>query len=225
MKKLLLICLAAILCLGVLSGCKTQPVTEDANTDVNTNTNANANVIKPLPETTDITSLDNCTVSVSLKKGDAYVDDSGKMVMKVTVYSYELYDMADIASLKENDVIVRRNEEIKISEIERLESGLIRINGGEEKGGFDLASDESTVYYESGMNDAKAYYELGEIILPVSVDFRYIDESDIDGDAKEYYPGDFLTDSAGIEYNFVPNNTTIVIENGYIIKMNKVYIP
>ena len=52
------------------------------------------------------------------------------MVKDVTVYSYELYDMVDIASLKENDVIVRRNEEITVTEFERLDSGLVRINGG-----------------------------------------------------------------------------------------------
>ena len=145
--------------------------------------------------------------------------------MNLTVYSYELYDMVDIASLKENDVIVRRNEEVTITEVERTDSGLVRINGGEENGGFDLVSNDNTVYYETGMNDIKAYYELGKVILPVSVDFRYIDESEPEKEAKTYYPGDFLTDDAGIEYNFTPNNTSIVIENGVIIAMNKVYMP
>jgi hypothetical protein len=75
------------------------------------------------------------------------------------------------------------------------------------------------------MNDIKAYYELGKATLPVSVDFRYFDESEPEKEEKSYYPGDFLTDDAGIEYNFTPNNTSIVIENGYIIRMNKVYMP
>ena len=35
----------------------------------------------------------------------------------------------------------------------------------------------------------------------------------------------FTSDDAGIEYNFSPNNTSIVIENGTIIKMNKTYMP
>ena len=215
MKKTLSIILTLILSVGLLAGCNSQTGKEENN----------AKVINPLPETLDVNALDNCTVAVSLEKGDAYVDDNGKMVMNLTVYSYELYDMVDIASLKENDVIVRRNEEVTITEVEHTASGLVRINGGEENGGFDLVSNDNTVYYETGMNDIKAYYELGKVILPVSVDFRYIDESEPETEAKSYYPGDFLTDDAGIEYNFTPNNTSIVIENGVIIAMNKVYMP
>ena len=204
-----------ILSVGLIAGCNSQTGKEENN----------AKVINPLPETLDVNALDNCTVAVSLEKGNAYVDDSGKMVMDVTVYSYELYDMVDISTLEENDVIVRQNKEVKITGLERTDSGLVRINGGEENGGFDLVSNDNTVYYESGMNDAKAYYELGKATIPVSVDFRYFDESEPEKEEKSYYPGDFLTDDAGIEYNFTPNNTSIVIENGYIIRMNKVYMP
>ena len=82
------------------------------------------------------------------------------MVKDVTVYSYELYDMVDIASLKENDVIVRRNEEVTVTELERLDSGIVRINGGEENAGFDLI-----------LNDSTIYYELGKVKLPVSDEF------------------------------------------------------
>ena len=217
MKKILSVIMAVILSLGMLAGCGTKTETESKE--------PNVNVISPLPETIDINALDNCTVAISLEKGGAYVNDSGKMVMDVTVYSYELYDMVDIASLKENDVILRKNEEVKVTEIERLETGLVRINGGEENGGFDLVSNDSTVYYESGMNDIKAYYELGSVTLPVFDEFEYVDESDLDADAKKYFAGDFLKDDAGIEYNFSPNNTSIVIENGTIIKMNKTYMP
>ena len=217
MKRTLSIVLAVVLSLGMLAGCGVK--TENENKE------QNENVINPLSETLDINALDNCTVAVSIEKGGAYVDDNGKMVMDVTVYSYELYDMVDIASLKENDVIVRKNEEVKVTELERLKSGLVRINGGEENGGFDLVSNDSTVYYESGMNDIKSYYELGSVTLPVSDEFEYVDESDLDKGAKKYFAKDFLADNAGVEYNFSPNNTSIVIENATIIKMNKVYMP
>ena len=217
MKKTLLIVMAVVLCLGMVAGCATQTKNEDKEQSIDE--------IHPLPEMLDINALENCTVAVKLEEGGAYVDDSGKMVMDVTVYSYELYDMADIASLKENDVIVRKGEEIQITELKRLESGLVSINGGEENGGFDLMSNDSTVYYESGMNDIKSYYELGKATLPVSDEFEYVDESDPEADAKQYFAGDFLKDDAGIEYNFSPNNTSIVIENGTIIKMKKTYMP
>ena len=217
MKKTFAIILCLILTVVLFAGCDTQ--TENKNEENITK------VISPLPETLEIGALDNCTVAVSLKKGDIKFSDSGKMAMDITVYSYELYDMVDIASLKENDVIVRRNEKVAVTELERLDSTLVRINGGEENGGFDLASNGSTVYYEIGMNDIKAYYELGKVTLPVSNEFLYTDESDLDAEAKIYYSGDFLTNDEDIEYNFSPNNTSIVIESGTIIKMNKVYMP
>ena len=217
MKRMLSITLVVILCLSLFVGCKTQPENKEVE-------EVTANVIKPLPETVDVNNLGDCTVAISLEKGNAYVDDSGKMVMKLKVYSYEIYDMTDIASLKENDVIVRRNEEVNIATIERLDTGLVRINGGEENGGFDLISNDNTVYYEIGMSDMKNYYELGEVTLPVSDEFEYVDQSNPD-DEKVYYPGDFLTDAENIEYNFNPNNTTVIVEDGVVVKMNKVYMP
>ncbi len=214
MKRMILASLILAVCL-VFSACT--PVSEVPD--------AGEKVVSPLPETLDINNLTDCTVSVSLEKGNAYVDDTGKMQMKVTVYSYALYDMVDIENLNVGDTILRRGEEVKITEVNRLETGLIHINGGEEKGGFSLNHNENTVFYESGMNDIKAFYPLGEVILPVSQDFVYADESDLDAEAKVYYAGDFLTEDAGIVYHFTPNNTSITIVNGEITKMVRRYMP
>ena len=221
MKKSLIVILSLVLCCILLVGCKSEtdePVTQNEEID-------NVSVINPLPQTIDVNTLDNATVAVSFDKGDAYVDDTGKMVIDLTVYAYDFYDMVDIATLKENDAIVRRNEEIKITEIEKLDTGLVIINGGEENGGFTLTTDDNTVYYEIGMSDRKNYYEIGDLTLRVSTEFRFLDSSELDAEAKMYYPGDFLTDDAGIEYNFNPYNTTVVIENGFVIEMNRVYVP
>ena len=238
MKKTLSIIFATLLCLALFVACssETEPGTASSgdievlvsDADIAANTTSaeeTGKVIKPLPETLDVNNLDNCTVAVSLEEGGAYVNDEGKMMMDLTVYTYELYDMVDIATLAENDVIVRRNEEVKVASVERLDSGLININGGEENGGFSLISNDSTVYYEVGMSDYKAYNELGKVSIPVSVDFLYTDESNLDAEPVVYYPGDFLIDTAGIEYNFHPNNTSVVIQDGYIVAMNKLYTP
>lgn len=224
MKKTLSIILTSILCLLLLAGCTAQIQEEvtEVNNEITENT---VKTVYPLPATLDVENLDNCTVAVSLEKGDAYVNDEGKMMMDLTAYTYDLYDMVDIASLSENDVIVRLSEEVTVNDIERLESGLIIINGGEENGGFSLISSDSTVYYEIGMSDIKAYYELGKVSLPVSTEFIYTDASDLDAEAIEYYPGDFLLEEEIFDYNFNPNNTSVVIENGTLVAMKKVYTP
>lgn len=182
-------------------------------------------VIAPLPVTIDMEQLDNCTVAISLEEGDAYVDDTGAMQMDVTVFAYDLYDMVDIALLKEGDIITIREEEISINSLERNENGTVSINGGLDKGGHELRTDDNTVFYEYGYSDVKFYYELGKATVRVSTEFIYTDASDLDKDAVIYYPGDFLTDKAGIDYHFNPNNTTITIRDGFIVEMNRVYAP
>ena len=228
-KKMLLVVCSVILCISII-GCgaskekennSIQSVIEDNSIEEVTETNT---IISPLPVTIDINNLDNCTVAVSLEQGDAYVDDTGAMQMDVTVYTYDLYDMVDISSLKEGDVIVIREQEVKITSLERNEKELL-INGGLDNGGYEFGTDDTTVWYECGYNDAKSYYELGEVTIRVSADMNFYDSSDLDKGEVMYYPGDFLTDKAGIVYHFVPGNTSIVIEDGMIIEMYRSYMP
>ena len=56
-------------------------------------------IINPLPDTT-MENLTDAILSVSLNEGDAYVDDNGRMQMDLKIYTYDMYDMVDIADLK-----------------------------------------------------------------------------------------------------------------------------
>ena len=143
----------------------------------------------------------------------------------IQAYTYDLYDMVDISLMEEGDTIIIQNQEVEVATLKRTEHGLVIINGGEENGGYDLYTDDSGVYYEMGFSDVKAYYPLGEATIRVSVDFKFYDNSDLEAGEKMFYPGDFLIDDAGIRYDFNANNTTIVIEDGQIIAMNRIYTP
>ena len=233
MKRNLSVILILVACFSAFVGCTIQTKDEVpvSNTEITEDTEDIENTeylsknVRSLPATIDINSLDDCTVAVSLKKGDFYIDGDDRAVMNFTVYTYDLYDMVDIATLNENDVIVRLGEEVTVTDIERFDTGLVRVNGGEENGGFELISEENTVYYEIGMSDRKAYYELGKVTLPVSDNFVYSDESVLDEEAFEYCYDDFLSNEEGIEYNFTPYNTSVIIQDGEVIAMKKVYIP
>ena len=181
------------------------------------------NVISPLPDST-MENMADAVLSVSLSEGDAYVDDTGKMQMDVTVYSYDKYDMVDISMLKAGDVLVTSAGEVEIVSIERKENGTVLINGGLDENGFDLVTDESGIFYESGYNDAKNWYEVGKATIRVSADFTFCDTSDLDAGEILYYPGSFLVGEV-TNYNFTPFNTTIRIEDGQIIEMHRVYTP
>ena len=228
MKKLLVLLMICCMCTACGTKEEAAEVPEQAVEAVEEEkeeVTEEATKISPLPTTIDMNALDNCTLAVSFEEGDAYVDDTGAMQLDVTVYTYDLYDMVDIANLKEGDTIVIQGNEVAVENVETLESGLVFINGGMENGGYDLWHNDSGVYFEHGYNDAKSYYALGEATIRVSTEFEFVDSSDLDKGEVTYYPGDFLTDNAGILYHFVPNNTSIVVEGGQIIQMTRIYTP
>lgn len=234
LKKMMLMMVA--LCL-LLAGCgqskqdaadaevPEQPAVEtEAEQESSGNTEEAAAVtVQPLPDTT-MENLTDAILSVSLEEGDAYVDDTGKMQMDLKIYSYDKYDMVDIANLKEGDTIVTHAGEVVVTSLERTQGGLILINGGLEEGGFDLFTDDSGIFYESGFNDVKNWYEVGEATIRVSADFEYLDNSDPEQGEIVFYPGSFLVGEV-TDYNFTPHNTTIRVEGGQIVEMNRMYTP
>jgi hypothetical protein len=180
-------------------------------------------VVHPLPDST-MENLSDSIVSISLEKGGTYLDETGKLNMEFTVYSYDRYDMVDISTLKVGDTLVTHAGELEINSLESTGNASISINGGLYEDGFDLVTDDDGIFYECGYNDSKNWYEVGKAILPISADFEYHDYSDLDQGEKVYYAGSFLTGEI-TDYHFTPDNTMIRIENGEIVEMNRVYIP
>ena len=203
----------------------TTETTETAETAETTETEAatESQTITPLEDNT-MDNLTDAILSVSFEEGDAYVDDAGRMQMDLKIYTYDMYDMVDIADLKVGDIIVRYSGEVEVTSVERNEAGTIYINGGLENGGFDLVTDDTGVFFETGFNDHKNWYEVGEATIRVSADFQGVDNADLDQRDLILYPGDFLI-GAVTNYNFTPYNTTIRVEEGQIVELNRRYIP
>ena len=222
MKKLLFFTL--VICF-LMTGCGNDKAATEVTETISATavTEQAVSKIYPLPDTT-MNQLTDAILSISLEEGDAYVDDTGKMQMDLTLYSYDQYDMVDISMLKVGDILVTHAGEVEITTLDRKENGTILINGGLDENGFDLVTNETGIYYECGYSDAKSWYEVGEATIRVSVDFMYYDTSDLDKGEVFYYPGDFLI-GAVTDYNFTPYNTTIRVENGQIMEMHRVYIP
>lgn len=207
MKKISVIFTALFLLLAGCASAQTDP----------------AQKISPLPDAT-MENLTDAILSVSLAEGDAYVDETGKMQMDLKIYSYDCYDMVDISNLKVGDTLVRHSDEVQVTSIEQNDAGTIYINGGLDNGGFDLVTDDCGVFYEMGYNDHKNWYQVGEATIRVSADFKGSDCADPELGEVVIYPGDFLVDAV-TNYDFTPYNTTIRIEGGQIVEMNRRYIP
>ena len=99
----------------------------------------------------------------------------------------------------------------------------IWINGGLDEGGYELRSDDETTYYLMDYSDMLYYYEIGEIKVPVSEDFVYTDASDLEGGEVSYSIDDLLEGNA--DYDFVPQNTQLVIFEGKVSFMERIYTP
>lgn len=227
MKKLILSAMVvSLLLIGCSEKSSDVKVPEMGNVDTGTSSTeqtAPARTVYPLADTT-MESLNDAILSVSLEEGDAYVDDTGKMQMDLKIYSCDAYDAKDIAGLEVGDVMVTHAGRVEISELERNETGTVYINGGAENGGFNLVASGGGIFYESGHNGEKNWHEVGEATIRVSADFIGYDNADPDRGEVVLYPGDFLVGVVE-NYDFTPYNTTVRVEDGQIVEMNRSYLP
>ena len=223
MKHKSLIIATSILCL-LSTGCaKNEAVAEVPQITVVEETAAPVVVINPLPDAT-MNNLKDAILSISLEEGDAYVDDTGIMQMDVKIYTYDKYDMVDIANLKIGDTIATHDGFVEVSSMEQTDFGTIRINGGLDENGIELDTGDEGYYFESGFNDAKNWYMVGEETIRVSVDFVGYDTSDLEAGEVLLYPGSFLVGEV-TNFNFTPHNTTIRVADGQIVEMHRIYTP
>ena len=231
-KKMLVFCVAMSLVLA-MAGCakneetaeevqNQEEVTEEVAEEA-TEEEQESGVIMPLPATVDVNNLSDCMIAVSLSDKEAISEEDGKVQMTVKVWTYDLYDMVDISMLEEGSVIQINKEDVEVTSVEEGKNSII-INGGLDNDGYELRTDEGTVYFEIGYSDVLSYYEVGEATLPVSDEFVFIDSSDLDKGEVSYSIED-LQNNDEIYFDFNANNTKIVIEEGEITVMERVYTP
>lgn len=155
-------------------------------------------------------------------------EQNGDLALKVTGYEEELFDAVAITTLKAGDTIVAGGKEYAVENVEQNQNGIISVNGGEEQGGIDFATDDDGgVYYVEGMDDAHTYANLGTASLPLAATFVFIDNSDLDHPDQEYHAEAFrkiLEDDAN-SYGFEVNNTTVTVENRQITEIVRNYQP
>ena len=181
--------------------------------------------IAPLPSTVDLSAAEDCTLFVSFEEDDFSTDADGRTLLTVSVYDYERFDMVDMAMLQEGSTILLRGEEVTVTALERLEDGTLLINGGVFEGGYEMGTDESTVFFEVRENDHREFYLLGEITLPLSTDFVLTDNAVPDNPGLTFDAAALAAGEVAYIYTFCPLNTTARISGGEIVSMERRYIP
>ena len=209
-----------MLCI-LLNGCAAnqQPVET-----IPVETEAAAAVIQPLADTT-MEALEDSIVHISFSQDDVYQDESGTILLRMQIYTYDKFDMMDISGLKTGDTILLSDGALLVNSVERNDHGTVLINGGLEEGGLDLATDDSGTYVAQGYSDMKSWYLVGEAECPVSEGFVFTDSADLDLGAASYTGEDLLAGIPVPELGYRPNNTIVRIENGEVAAMERIYTP
>ena len=181
-------------------------------------------VIRPLPDTT-MEARNDSILHVSFAEDGIYRDEAGKVLLRVQIYTYDKFDMVDISGLNAGDTILLCGEEITVSAVETNAHGTVLVNGGLDEGGFDLATDDSGVYYAQGYSDMKSWILAGEAEFPVSEGFVFRDSADLETGVAEYTAEDLLAGIPAAMFGYQPHNTTVRVENGQVAEMERIYTP
>lgn len=165
----------------------------------------------------------NATFAAAFDKEDLVKTDDGTIALTVMIYRYELFNGDDIHALKKGDIIWCLGDEVVIDTVETTESGAVIINGGIENGGRLFKTDDGSIYFEVGMNDAKSYYEIGENQYALAEDFVLTDNSDPD-ESVTYTAEEFLALEHG-DIGFINANTIVETNDHVITAIERVFIP
>lgn len=222
MKRLLKAALSLALSLGLLglSGCGTSPApgSESSGSAAQEETHR----VEPMAGSMDVSALaegDN-QFTAGFRGSDARLDDDGRLVIDLTVYTYDLYDAVEITTLTPGDTLVVKGTEIPVKTVEQGDG--IAVNGGLVNGGIDLTSAGGGTFRVLLENDAPDLYEARTITLPVAQDFVLTDDSDPESPGQTLYAGDLL--GLGDEV-FSPQATTVETAGGMVTAIHRDYMP
>lgn len=174
----------------------------------------------------DVNNLDDGTYYVSFDRGDVLSGATGTYMNQVHIFSRDWYDMLDVINLKAGDTIIVEGEEVPVLSVEETEYGYL-VNDGQDARSFYLAGeDDNNGFGVRGLDDLTTFTERGVTTLVIDPSATYTDSSDIESEPVTVsYDGIVnAMQSSAIDY-FVPYNTTVRVEGGKVVEINRTYVP
>ena len=182
--------------------------------------------IAPMVEDIDVNALPDGIYHVSFNKGDVLGGASGIFMNAVNIYTQDWYDIVDVNALNVGDTIMVEGEAVPVLSLEQNEYG-IAVNEGQDPREFYLVSPEdSNGFTIQGLDDMPTYSKHGTTTLVIDPSATFTDAWDIDSEPVTV-TGEAIADSiqnSPMDY-FVPENTTVRIEGGKVVEINRVYVP
>ena len=181
--------------------------------------------IAPVAVDLDVNNLPDGIYPVSFNPGDVFSGSSGIFMNAVHVYTQDWYDPADVSALNVGDTVIVQGEPVPVLSIEQ--DGWITINRDQDAMDFNLASEEDTNgFIVRGLDDLSTYTEQGVATLVVDPSASFTDAWDIEK-APVTVSGEDIVEAIQTSENeyFVAHNTTVRVEAGKVVEINRVYVP
>lgn len=182
--------------------------------------------ITPIPVSLDVNHLPDGVYPVSFERGDTARLASGIYMNAVTVYAMDLYAASDIENLDFTDTVVVEGKPITVESVEE-DDGYISINGGlTATNGMDFRRTDNGSYRANGSNDLPTYTELGMTTLLVDETAVFTDSADLDrAPVSAEYDGIVEAIQNATFTGFYPENTTVTIQSGRVVRIDHTYMP
>lgn len=189
------------------------------------NANPTNKTVAPMAQTVDVNNLSDGIYPVSFDRGDVLSGSSGTYMNAVHIFTEDWYDIVDVNTLKAGDTIIVEGEAILVESVDFGDG--VSINGGLDAGGVELATREDTNgYCVSGYDDMTTYTEHGVTTLVIDPAATFTDAWDIESEPVTVTGADIVTTMQASENEyFVPYNTTVRVEGGKVVEINRVYVP
>ena len=183
--------------------------------------------VAPMAMEIDVNNLADGIYPVSFNQGDVLGGASGIFMNAVHIYTQDWYDLVDVSTLKVGDTIIVEGEEVPVLSVEETEYGIAVNEDQENVRAFYLAGEEdSNGFAVRGMDDLTTYTEHGVTTLVVDAAATYTDSSDIESEPVTVNFDGIVEAIQGSGNNyFVPYNTTVRVEGGKVVEINRVYVP
>lgn len=215
MKKRWIVMLALSLLLLAACGGKQEPA--------QTESPAKPKTVAPLAPDLSLENLEDCTFAAAFEPSDVHVTD-GDLVITLAPYYTPKYDGADIGGLAVGDTLVLTDRQLKVEALERT-GDHVAVNGGTEKDGCDLYTQEDGVFVQAVPDRGPVQLPLGEATISVDPDFVFTDNSDPENPGWQISAGDFLMSMENRTDSFLPAATVVRTAGGKIVELTKNYMP
>jgi hypothetical protein len=184
--------------------------------------------VAPQAVDVDVNALADGQYPVAFDRGDILSGSTGIYMNAVHIYSMDVYDIVDVDTLTAGDTLVVSGEAIPVTSVERRDSDVL-VNGGlDGENGVVLGpiGEDSNGYRVWLESDLPTYTELCVTTLVLADNAVFNDSWNIEADpVKADYDGIVKAITESENDYFGQYNTTIRLENGKVVEINRVYVP